>query len=120
MFREGFHFYANRDCFIKIYHIDVNQEMSLIFPNQVYSNNRIDAKRVYKIPDRTYPFTFELSAPYGVEFIKVIASVLQFKDIEASFEELGTVQKGFVTRGLNVKVKKEQIAEVLINYTIIK
>ena len=113
-------FYANRDCYIKVYHIDVDRKVQLIFPNQFYSDNFVRRGRIHRIPDGRYPFRFMLGAPYGAEFIKVVASTLQFDDIEQSFQEMGTASKELITRGLNVQVKKEQVTEEMISYTIIE
>ena len=124
VYRDGeqlvIRFYANRDCFIKVYHIDVNKNMKLIFPNRFYPNNRIRGRELYKIPDSSYPFTFELTAPYGTEFIKVIASTVQFDDIEESFQQLGSASGELISRGLNVNARPEQLTEALISYTIIE
>jgi hypothetical protein len=69
-------FFSNRDCFIKVYHIDVNNKLSLIFPNPYYSDNFVKGEKIYKIPDNKYPFKFTLKAPYGTEIIKVAASTV--------------------------------------------
>jgi hypothetical protein len=111
---------ANRDCFIKVYHTDVDGRMKLIFPNRYYAGNSIKAQRRYKIPDETYPFRFELTEPYGTEFIKVIASTLQFQDIEEAFRDMGAASKETISRGLNVNAKKKQVTEALFSYTIIR
>ena len=87
-------FYANRDCFLKLYHIDVNKNMKLILPNRFYPDNRIRGRRLYRIPDSSHTFTFNLTAPYGTEFIKVIASTVQFEDIEESFRKIGSASAG--------------------------
>jgi len=113
-------FYANRDCFIKVYHIDVNKNMKLIFPNRFYPDNRIRGRKLYRIPDSSYPFTFDLTAPYGTEFIKVIASTVQFDDIDESFQQLGSASGKLVRRGLSVEARAEQVTEALISYTIIE
>jgi hypothetical protein len=124
VYRDGerlvIRFYANRDCFIKLYHIDVNKSTQLIFPNRFYPENRVRARRLYTIPDSSYPFTFDLTAPYGTEFIKVIASTIQFDDIEESFQQLGTASGELVSRGLSVKSRAHQVTETLIRYTIIE
>ena len=124
VYRDGeklvINFYSNRDCFIKIYHIDVNGNTQLIFPNIYYSDNFIIAKQIYKIPDSRYPFSFDLGAPFGTEFIKVVASTVQFEYIEESFEDLGRVSAEMLTRGLSIKQKKEQTTESLSSYTIIE
>ena len=113
-------FFANRPCFIKVYHIDVNRKTSLIFPNDYYSDNRIEAGKIYSIPDDHYPFRFELGAPYGTEFIKVIASTRQFEDIEEAFSDLGEADGRVMTRGLAVKQRDELRSEEMISYTIVE
>jgi len=114
------HFYANQDCYIKIFHIDVNGQMSLIFPNEFQQNNFIEKEKVYSIPEPSYGFAFELGDPFGTEFIKVIASTSQFKDIEEAFAALGKADAELIERGLTVKQREEKIAEVLFSYTIIE
>jgi len=93
--------------------------MSLIFPNQYHRTNFIKKGEIYKIPDATYPFSFVLGKPYGTEFIKVIASTVQFKEIEEPFKDMGTGTEGFVERGLSVERKKDMITESMISYTIL-
>ncbi len=58
---------ANKNCYVKIYHIDVEGQYQLIFPNEYFDNNYISSETIYKIPDGSYPFNFELEAPYGTE-----------------------------------------------------
>lgn len=112
-------FYSNRECFIKMYHVDVRSTMQLIFPNEYYSDNLVKARRVYRIPDSRYPFAFILGEPFGTEFIKVIASTTQFKDVEQSFQPLGAPSRGIIKRGLQVRQAKEQLTEAMISYTIL-
>lgn len=114
------HFYANAECYIKIYHIDVNGEMQLIFPNQFHDNNEIKKNVIYSIPDESYGFAFKLEKPFGTEFIKIIASTKQFKDIEESFSSLGKSSKELITRGLSVQQREARINEVMLSYTIIE
>ena len=114
------HFFSNRDCYVKVYHIDVHGNMQLIFPNPYYSDNFISAQKIYKIPDNTYPFSFVLGEPYGTEFVKVLASTNQFSDIEEAFAVIGKASSQIVSRGLSVQKKEELTSEILISYTIIK
>jgi hypothetical protein len=114
------HFKANQDCYIKIYHIDVNGKMTLIFPNKFHHNNLIKGNRVYSIPESYYGFAFQLGAPYGTEFIKVVASPSQFKEIEAAFEDLGDVAFEKIYKALTTEQKNEGVAEELFSYTIIE
>lgn len=111
-------FYSELGCYIKIYHIDVDGQMQLIFPNEYYSENYIKADTVYSIPDTRYPFKFSLGEPFGTEFIKVLASNVQFADIEESFSNLGNATRGLLERGIKVE-QNEQLSELLLNYTIV-
>lgn len=113
-------FYSSKDCYIKIYHIDVEGTISLIFPNHIYSDNFISANRIYRIPDARYNFNFELSPPFGTEFVKVIASVNQFEFVEESFEKLDMISETIQSRGLRVTEKEDQVSELTISYTIIE
>ncbi len=111
-------FFSNTGCYIKIFHIDVNGDVQLIFPNEYYSDNYISANTIHSIPDSNYPFKFNLGEPFGTEFIKVMASTVQFSDIEEAFSNLGSASRNLLTRGLTVE-QKEQLSELLLNYTII-
>jgi hypothetical protein len=113
-------FFASRDCYIRIFHIDVNRQMKPIFPNQYFRDNSIKSKKLYRIPDSSYPFTFDLGEPFGTEFIKVIASTVAFTDKVEAFDDLGSAAKGLVTRGLNVAAKDKQVTEAIVSYTIVK
>ncbi|MBN1797724.1 MAG: DUF4384 domain-containing protein [Spirochaetales bacterium] len=114
------HFKANRDCYIKIYHIDVHGKMTLIFPNTYHHNNFIHKHRVYSIPESYYGFAFQLGSPYGTEFIKVVASPSQFEEIEAAFEDLGDVAFEKIYQSLTTTQKNEGVAEEMFSYTIIE
>jgi hypothetical protein len=113
-------FFTNLDAYVKIYHIDVEGEMSLIFPNQFHADNLIPAQTLINIPDKDYPFSFVLGEPYGTEYIKIIASTSQFPDIEESFETLGKANRSLLSRGLSVTKKKGLVTESLLSYTIVE
>jgi hypothetical protein len=123
-YRDGeelvIHLFSNRDCYVKIYQIDVEKQMQLIFPNRFFPDNFVRKGRVYKIPDTRYPFRFVLGQPFGTEFVKLVASTLQFQDIEEDFQALGSPTKDVITRGLSIQQREEQIVEAMISYTIVK
>jgi len=112
--------YSNRDCYIKIYHIDAQKQLTLIFPNQWAGNNQIKKNTLYQIPDESYGFVWKMQPPFGTEFFKVVAQTEPFKDIEDSFEPLGDATKGLVTRGIGTQIRESLSAEVMTNYTIIE
>lgn len=113
-------FSTNRDCYIKMYHIDVYGKVSLILPNQYSQGNFFQAGRVYRIPPEGATYRFQLGAPYGVESIKVIASTRQFSTLEPAFTDLGQATRGLLTRGLEVTgTGPEETAQAMVSYTIL-
>ena len=94
--------------------------MSLIFPNTFHKNNKIEKDKIYTIPDDSYGFTFVLGEPFGTEFIKIIASTTQFKDIETAFESLGEGSSDMIDKGLTIEQREGKLAEVLFSYTILE
>ena len=124
VFRDGeelvVNFFSSRDAYIKIYHIDVRGETNLIFPNRFHANNFVSRNTLVRIPGPGHPFSFVLGEPYGTEFIKVVASTAQFRIVEESFSDLGRYSSGLVVRGLTVKQREGDLAESLINFTIVR
>lgn len=111
---------ANRNCYIKLYHIDVNGKVSLILPNRYSRDNLLEAGRVYHIPPPGAGYRFRLGKPYGVELIKIVASTRQFANIEPAFTDLGTATRGLLTRGLTVTgAGPEETAQATVSYTIL-
>jgi hypothetical protein len=88
--------WADRDCFIKVYHIDVNNQMQLIFPNRLDSPGVQPVNRDNFLPadtELTVPrgaVDFVLHEPFGAETILVYASIAQFPDIEQEMFSPGT------------------------------
>jgi len=113
-------FFADRDAYLKLYHIDVNGRVKLIFPNPFHSDNRIRAGRLTVIPDESYPFRFVLGPPYGTEYIKAIASTEPFSEVEGAFQELGPAGRELLTRGLEARREGGLVAEALLSYTIVE
>lgn len=112
--------FAGQACYVKLYHIDVAGNTQLIFPNEHYPDNFIRAGEIVRIPDERYPFSFVLGPPYGSEFIKAVASTVQFSEIEDAFENIGMASRAVVSRGLSVEPRDELRAEALISITIIE
>jgi hypothetical protein len=99
---------ANRDCYFKVYQIDVNRRMQLIYPNQYNRDSRLRANIPRTIPEN--PVYYTLGAPYGVETILVIASAEPFQNldsemvpVEVSREAVSRALEG--SRGLDLRVR---------------
>ena len=64
--------FSDTDCYFVVYHLDVDNNMQLIFPNrQEMNTNYLNAGMERVIPENTF---YLLGAPYGEERILVYAS----------------------------------------------
>ena len=114
------YFSATADCYVRLYHINVRGDTSLIFPNRYSSGDHFKRGHVYQIPPKGAPYEFLLGKPYGVEFIKAIASIEPFANDEQAFVGLGPVSRGLLTRGLSVSNSSPgNTAEAMVTYTIL-
>ena len=110
---------ASEDCYIKIFHIDVTGNTTLVFPNKYEVNNFLPGGEFLKFPGETAPFKFRLTAPYGAEYIKVVASTGQFTDKGKAFKNLGMATRGLILE--EVKEEDQEImAEAKVSYTILE
>jgi hypothetical protein len=118
---------ADKDCYFKIIHIDVDKHMKMIYPNSVETNNRLIANTERSLFEKTNYYFYE---PYGAETLLFIASVNQFENIENDYispwtaesitpENFRKVLRG--SRGLELE-KVEDKTEILVDgearYTI--
>lgn len=115
------HFRANKDCYLRLFHVDVNGVKKLIFPNQFHRDNQlVKANQVYVFPSKEMNFDFVLGAPYGVEMIQAVASTTEFSDKIDAFSDLNEKPDTLFSRGLNVQSKATEIANARVFYTINK
>ena len=110
---------ANHEAYLKVYHIDVNGNIQLIWPNRFGGGSVIRPGAPVPIPAPGDPFVFRLGPPYGTEFIKVVASTVPFTQTESDFSSLGTDVRGVLERGLSVVgTATPETAEALASYYI--
>lgn len=116
-----FHFQANKDGYIYLYHKDAAGQVSLLFPNGYNKNNRVEANRVYTIPDQTMNFDIKVAPPFGLEQVKVVASLQPIKDLdikpgEEGFRDLGQVkdinETKLITRSLQTVPKEARTEDI--------
>ncbi len=113
-------FFASRPCYIKIYNIDIYKKSHLIFPNKYCRDNYFAGGIVYRIPDGSHSFSFTLGAPFGTESIKVMASTVQFDDIEEALYQ-GEAASGELIPGKPGLIQTEGItAEAIFGYTVLE
>jgi hypothetical protein len=73
---------ADRNCYFKIIHIDVNNQMKMIYPNSYDRNNYLRANVPRSVFENAGYMIYE---PCGTETILVVASATQFNSIEQEF-----------------------------------
>ena len=75
--------WADKDCFFKVIHIDVNNQMRMIFPHKDDGNNNLRANTPRKLfENKENSVRYLLYGPYGTEDILIVASTEQFRNIE--------------------------------------
>jgi hypothetical protein len=124
---------VNESAWIKVYHVDATGVVRLILPNAFSGPGarKIKAGEEVRIPGPSDAFAFEMTPPFGAEFIKVVASTRPFAVDESvgksGFAELGTDARGAITRGIALgqpaqaeKAVASEIAEALASYVIVK
>jgi len=73
---------ADKDCYFKVIHIDVNNQMKMIFPNSDDRNNFIKANTSRAVFEKT---SYRFYGPYGAETLLITASTEQFVNIEKEY-----------------------------------
>jgi hypothetical protein len=120
---------VNKPAYLKVFHVDAGGVIRLILPNKFSPGLKLaQPGKVLRIPGETDAFSFDMTPPFGAEFIKVVASTIPFADDEnrlsggGAFAELGTDLRGTLTRGIKVSVdsSKAEVAEATASYVITK
>ncbi|MCK4908469.1 MAG: DUF4384 domain-containing protein [Planctomycetes bacterium] len=122
-----FHFRADKDAYIYLYHMDAAGQVKMLFPNRFNQDNRIKANRVYTIPDETMNFDLKITPPFGAEMLKALASLQPLKNIDvttrAAFKDIGRITDGnferVITRGIEA-VPQEGYTEGMCVITAIE
>jgi len=112
---------VNEDAWVKVYHIDVDGAVQLIWPNRFGGGGKIGAGEAVRIPGSGAPFAFRMTPPFGTEFIKVVASTRPFASNEADFVALEGDARGVIARGLAVaSADAAERAEAMASYVIME
>jgi hypothetical protein len=120
---------VNKPAYVKVFHVDASGIVRLILPNKFSPTLKlVQPGRALRIPDQGDAFSFDMTPPFGTEFVKVVASTSPFADDEnrlsgsEAFAELGTDIRGALTRGIKVKPVggMAERAEAAASYVIVK
>jgi hypothetical protein len=68
------YFRASDDCYVVVYDIDPEGNVSLIYPADYDSDTFVRGGDVYRIPDTYDDYRLEISGPSGSEYIYAVAS----------------------------------------------
>jgi hypothetical protein len=108
---------SNQDCYFKIYHVDIDKKMQMIYPNAQNMNNFIKANSIRTIPEGSIRYNIE--APFGQDTIMVVASKQQFNNIEAEYSQIRTATRDVVLNvGRGLGVQNIQTAQLLETVTV--
>jgi len=88
--------YSERDCYIRIIHIDVNGNTQVIYPVSAKDDNFIKAGQTRRIPDNTL---YRMGPPFGEELILAAAYERPFTINQQS----GPLSADAVTRNMTVE-----------------
>jgi hypothetical protein len=109
---------VNKDAYVKVYHIDVDGKVVLIYPNYLSKDvKQLPSGTVITMGTLSDGFRFKLGAPYGTEFIKVIASTTPFAFTEKDFKDLGAQAASAIKGAAGAELGGE-MAEALASYVI--
>jgi hypothetical protein len=108
--------YAERNCYFRIVHVDVNGTAQVIYPAVGRDNNFIRSGETRSIPDNTL---YRMGSPFGEEYILVAAYDRPFKVEAGSGAQLS---EAVITRGLTVEtggIQSSPAATAKFSYTIL-
>jgi hypothetical protein len=99
--RMTINLFPSLDCYVKVYHIDADRKMQLLFPNRNNRDNFLKANMVHTVPKA--PVSIIVEKPLGRESIWVVASTGQFPNLESEFIEIRNADSASVNsaRGIS-------------------
>lgn len=104
---------VNQDCYLTLIEVGPEGKATVIFPNHYSQGNAVKAGVVYKVPDPSAGFEFEVAPPAGLQLVRAIASKepsVDLKDVmgrtseEVPFSEVKQ-EVAILTRDIRVKAK---------------
>ncbi|GBU28670.1 hypothetical protein R84B8_02230 [Treponema sp. R8-4-B8] len=113
---------SSQDCYFKVYHIDIDKKMQMIYPNAQNTNNFLKANNIRIIPEGNTRYNIE--SPFGQDTVLVVASTRQFANIEAEYVQIRSATRDVVlsvSRGLGVQTQQSgqplETVTVSFNFT---
>ncbi len=115
---------SDRDCYLRIYHIDVTGKIQLLFPNRRMPKDFLAANASLTVPDPSTSLKFVMRKPFGIEFLKIIASERPFPtgwesvSLTAGGGREPGSYRGIVLQGIEDGAEGTY-AEALLSYTVL-
>jgi hypothetical protein len=85
---------TDTDCYLRLLYRQADGQVAQIFPNDLSGDERINAGKVYTIPDGNAAYTFVVRPPFGVEYLIALASPTPFPVIKGSAFQGGVIIPG--------------------------
>jgi hypothetical protein len=77
---------ANQDCYLALYDISTEGEVTQIFPNKYADDNLISGGHVYRIPNKSDKFDYEVTGPAGIERVRAVCTQRNVNMVETSLK----------------------------------
>jgi hypothetical protein len=107
--------WADKDCYFKVYHIDVDGKMKMIYPNEYNRNNFLRANTEMTVPRDEVRFV--LHEPFGQETILVTASPEQFTNLDSEMTPVTATRETVtrVSRGGSLVLNRQNTSAVTVS-----
>ncbi len=69
-----FHFRAEKDAYLTLFNVGADGGITILFPNEYVSYNKVVAGKTYTIPSEEMGFRMNLGGPAGQELVKAFAT----------------------------------------------
>jgi hypothetical protein len=121
---------TTRNCYLTLYDISTEGEVTQIFPNQFATDNYIEGGYTYPIPDQKDSFDFEIVGPPGLERVRGVCTIEDVNLVEArkvdateTFPRILEDERGEFDKSLNSKLQvipSERWAEASVTFQVIQ
>jgi metacaspase-1 len=116
-----------RDCYLRLYVINADQEVTQLFPNKWQQDHFIRGGEDVRIPGENARFRLRMTEPFGRETLKAVASTAPFEDLQgvnwkaAPFLEYGRMGLSEINmRGVEVEKIPEgaELSQAAVLYEV--
>jgi uncharacterized membrane protein len=84
---------SSEDCYLTLLNIGTSGRLTVLFPNALHPDSRLEGGKPHLIPGTEYGFRLILKGPPGIERLKAIATLDPIPLSESDFSSEGTLFK---------------------------